>query len=445
MAVSEDLLNHRQRKHVYMHSTIFDAEGPTTRSVYAQGRQHDVYDSLQSKLRRNNMSAPSMDLPSARDMVATHQAGHGVVMPSSHTHHQPIAGSSPRTNGKEYLAAEGDPIRVVRATNHKGKEEHITREFWQTSVNLQWHDTRTELSRQKCNTVMDSKDKKLQELSSEVLGKERMLEASTHAPRQELLAETAHIMEKDSSLDLRTQPRGGYPDADQRARRASDRFHNNLWHSPQNTMTESTRPEVAPAPLDEDPSSLPRRRQEKNFSDLFGTQMGERTQDNRRHDITGSAKCSFLDIRSEVAARKESGWNSQEVPHYRRKEAERHSDLFERDTPTRPDMEHDHRQVHRHERGCWDTRDLLNSGSEIARRVRLRDHHNEDAGVRQSAYDRKQDDLASGQVRMGMGIDRERVQQTSPRGSPRTREKQERLAVSARDMKIAALQSSIFT
>merc|ERR1711862_813135 len=102
------------------------------------------------------------------------------------------------------------------------------------------------------------------------------------------------------------------------------------------------------------------------------------------------------------------------------------------------------------ERICWDTRDILQSGSEIARRVRMKDHHNEDVGDTQTAYERKQEDLSSGQIRMGMGVPRPPVEQTStsPRGvtAPGSqRGRQERLNVTARDMEIAALQSSIFT
>jgi hypothetical protein len=398
---------------------------------------------------------PSLELPQPADMVATHQAGHGVVMPSNHPHHQPIEeGMSPRMTSRDYLAAEGDPVRVVRAANHKSKDGDIPKEFWQTSVNLQWHDIRHQHSRHSRNSEVAHKEMKRQELSSEVFGKERMLEPSTQAPRQELLAETAHIMEKDSHFDVRHQPhmggvRGGYPAAD----RPKDKFHGNLWHSPLNTLgTISQRPEVA-APLeDEDPNTLGRRRQEKNFSDIFGVQMGERGQVTQRTEITASRTCSFLDARSEIASRNQNRWKQDEEPHRRRKEMEATSNLFDRDTPGKRDIEPDDKKVHHYERSCWDTRDILQSGSEIARRVRTRDHHHEDAGDRATAFDRKQDDLHSGQIRMGMGISPETVRQTSPpRSSPRgvtapssQRGKTERMNVTARDMKIAALQSSIF-
>merc|ERR1719203_1519109 len=51
-----------------------------------------------------------------------------------------------------------------------------------------------------------STDKRLQELSSEVLGKARLTERSTQAPRQELLAETADPWTQDSRLHQHHQP-----------------------------------------------------------------------------------------------------------------------------------------------------------------------------------------------------------------------------------------------
>jgi len=255
-----------------MHSSIFDAEGPTTRSVYAPARQHDLYNNLHPKIRKNNQSPPAMDLPRAADIAATHQAGHGAAMPSDHAHHQPFL-NSPRTTGRDCLAAEGDPLRVTRAQPHKGTEGHIPKEFWETSVNVEWHDTRNEITRSRGGAeCRSSKDMKMHEISSEVFGNPRMMEASTRAPRKEILAETAHVLEKDSCFDKHHQPRsdgGGYPGNE--APVASARFHNNLRGSVLNTMNSSRKAEVLePATVDEAPSTLGRRRQERNFSDIFG-------------------------------------------------------------------------------------------------------------------------------------------------------------------------------
>jgi len=66
--------------------------------------------------------------------------------------------------------------------------------------------------------------------------------------------------------------------------------------------------ESVTAPVAEDPDTLYRRRTEKNFSDLFGTKMGERKKIDSRMEVTGSKNCSFLDSRSEIARRNENKW-----------------------------------------------------------------------------------------------------------------------------------------
>merc|ERR1719217_1038133 len=140
MAAPGKELNARQRKNVYMHSTIFSGEGPTEKSVYAPARQHELLSSISPNLRKHNQTVPDIDLPSPADIAATQHAGHGVVMPSDIPHHQPIKGLHPRETTKEALvgvAGQGDAIRVVHA---EGKDGRIPREFWQTSVNVQWHD-----------------------------------------------------------------------------------------------------------------------------------------------------------------------------------------------------------------------------------------------------------------------------------------------------------------
>eukprot|EP00450_Noctiluca_scintillans_P005738 CAMPEP_0194500558 /NCGR_PEP_ID=MMETSP0253-20130528/18719_1 /TAXON_ID=2966 /ORGANISM="Noctiluca scintillans" /LENGTH=51 /DNA_ID=CAMNT_0039342411 /DNA_START=68 /DNA_END=220 /DNA_ORIENTATION=+ len=44
-------LSARQRKQVHMHSTIFDDDGPTTKSVYLQKQQRELHDTVRSAIR----------------------------------------------------------------------------------------------------------------------------------------------------------------------------------------------------------------------------------------------------------------------------------------------------------------------------------------------------------------------------------------------------------
>eukprot|EP00929_Paragymnodinium_shiwhaense_P067774 TRINITY_DN34079_c0_g1_i2.p1 TRINITY_DN34079_c0_g1~~TRINITY_DN34079_c0_g1_i2.p1 ORF type:complete len:476 (+),score=103.95 TRINITY_DN34079_c0_g1_i2:79-1428(+) len=444
MSASGRELNARQRKNVYMHSTIFSEGGPTEKSVYAPARQHELLSSISPNLRKNNQSTPDIDLPSPADIAATQHAGHGVAMPSSHAHHQPIEGQHARVSNREALVGEaglqGDAIRVVQA---QGRDGTIPREFWATSVNVNWHDPRNEISRaRETPSERSAQDKKINELSSEIFGKERLLTASA-SQRGELLADTAHVLQKDTSLDRTAGRRDP-------AASANRRFHGNLRHSDNNTHAHATvtqeAKDVGPAREDENPAFRARRRQEKNFSDLFDVQMAERQDLNKRGDIVHSHTCSFLDTRSEIAVRNQTGWRSEAAASAQdRAEAERRSALFNGEPPMRPELE-----VHTHERCYWETKDGMQIGSEIARRRRLHDHHAPDGEVRGSAFDRKHGHLASDQMRRGMGADPAAFSPRTDADNDTYRARQRNAggyissSVSAKETKLASLQSSIF-
>eukprot|EP00928_Gymnodinium_smaydae_P070403 TRINITY_DN54249_c0_g1_i1.p1 TRINITY_DN54249_c0_g1~~TRINITY_DN54249_c0_g1_i1.p1 ORF type:complete len:467 (-),score=99.95 TRINITY_DN54249_c0_g1_i1:68-1468(-) len=461
-AAPERGLTARQRKHVYMHSSIFDDEGPTTKSVYSGNRQKELYDSMNHKLRHNNQAPPSMNLPSPADMQCTQNAGHGVVMPSAQAHHQPIEGKSPRLTDKNHLCGEGDPIKVVKATQHKGPEGHIPKEFWKTSVNLQWHDPRNEFSRQRERRDLNAQELKSHELSSEVFGATRNTELSTKHPKQELLADSAHIMAKDSSLDPHHHPggprrgNGGYPGADSGPgqlsprQHAQKRFLNNLRQSDHNTMVQQGEERQAPPVVhDEDPTFADRRRGEKNFSDLFGAKMGERSDvRGNRNEVIWSKSCSFLDTRSEIATRNMGHWKDTEAPAAHRKAKEAHSDLLEYQRPGAPEVNPEQKSLFDRERICADTGNLMGAESEIARRHRMRDHHRPDgAGDTPSAYDRKHQDLASQQIRQGFGVEQAPPPSPRERGSPAAAgaRAMREYGLTAKSTKQASLQSSIFS
>jgi len=442
-------LNARQRKHVYMHSTIFDTGGPEVKSVYAPSRQQELYNNLEDRLQSNNAKPPQMMLPRAGDIKCTQNAGHHAVLPSGDNAQRPDSRATPRTTGPEVLVYDGEPNSVVKAA---GKDRAIPKEFWATSVNLQWHDTRNEQLRDRGHGAgrngLDAQERKRQELSSEVFGKERLIDASTKAPRQELLAETADHLRTDSAL-LPPSDRPEGPAEQSHAARA--RLHRNLASSEHNTMPRSVTQSQAPLespPAGDDPSNMDRRRQEKNFSDLFDTQMGERKDTKHREEITAAQTCSFLDTRSEIAARNKSNWRSDQADSpAKRKEVERGSKLFDFECPERPPADEGYDQVIHHERTCWDSKDFLQSNTEIARRRRMKDHLKDFDGDEGHTHStRKQDGMSSAQVRLNMGGTEPMARPPSaggrqPAPSPTAREE---LLKSAKDTKLASLQSSIF-
>jgi hypothetical protein len=196
-----------------------------------------------------------------------------------------------------------DNMPILKA---KSKDkEGIPQEFWQTNVNLQWHDPRNEMSRQNKNRQeMSHQDLKLQELSSEIFGKARLTNCSTNNPRADLLSTEDDYLQTDSSLN----PNLRQERVTSERMTAFERFAHNLGDSDQNFLSQSVQDGPPPMPMEEDPRTVPRRRQEKNFSDLFGTQMGERKDIRDREEITATRNCSYLDTRTEIAVRNKEHW-----------------------------------------------------------------------------------------------------------------------------------------
>lgn len=453
-----------------MHSTIFDSEGPSTKSIYAPNQQHVLHGALNSSLRHNNQTPPVLDMPSAADIRCTHNVGSNAVNPANAASARGGGGYSPerppRTTTSGHLVADGEAIPVVSAG---GKDGAIPKEFWNTSVNLQWHDVRNEATSCRRHEPdrhgMGAQGLKMQELSSEVFGSERKMQASTVAPRKELLADTADHMRVDSSLDVNSQPchaplshshaYGTQQGPQGPKKHAQHRFAENLNHSNGFVLgdAEEGQPQQQPQVRasqdrvrDEDPSNMHRRRKEKNFSDLFGAKSGEYANTRgKREEVTGSKTCSFLDTRSEIATRNKDSWKAGPAAHAAdRKEAHLSSGLFDHVCPDKPDMEPAHREVHGNERACWDTRDLLQSGSEIARRRRHMDHeHHTDA---HTALMRKQEDMASTQIRVGLNQGKhDKPFHTMKHEITKQEYGRMEQPVTAKDTKLASLQSSIFS
>lgn len=438
-------LNARQRKHVHMHSSIFSSEGPTSKSVYVPSRQQELYENLKGTLKEYNYKPPEISMPSAGDMKCTQNAGSGVVLPSG-GQGQEFSQSTPRTQRtttRDVLVHEGEARHVVR---HAGKDEAIPKEFWSTSVNLQWHDTRNEQCRMKPSgpPAQTADAMKRHQLSSEVFGKDRLMNASTVNPRADLLAEPVDHLRMDSQLAVKGGGEGQSPNA--RAR-----FERNLSKSVHNPMQASGM-QAQDRPQDvknEDPSGSDRRRTEKNFSDIFGARMGERKDiRGNREEILASRNCHFLDSRTEVATRNKTGWKHDgSVTAADRKVEETASSLFDRPAPQRPSMDPtDVRQNHS-ERTCWDSKEVMQASSEIARRRRQKDHLKDFADLEGHTHlSRKQDIMSSNQVGFSITGAPTQAWATSPRGPagpPRSPVAAgER---SAKDTKLASLQSTLFS
>lgn len=458
MAASPEL-NHRQRRHVHMSSSIFSSDGPAPGSVYRQDRQQEVYQNLKSTLRENNRGAPDIHLPSPSDTRCTQNADHGLVIPGSRgmrdQHEDNVhTPRMHRTTGRDVLVHDGEAKAVMHA-NKRGDTEAIPKEFWATSVNLQWHDLRHEQCRQRTNnrTGLTAQEVKRQELSSEIFGKSRMTEASMNklSARQELLPDTADHLKLDSMLHRNQGLIGGQGGDQDRHEDPRDRLYSNLANSTQNPMCSQTPPRRHEPVHEEDPANMQRRRGEKNFSDLFGCEMGERREvRGQREEFLGTGNCSFLDARGEIATRNKGHWRVEDGESaVARKQNETTSHLFDYRRPQKPEMEPEMERTLRNEGICWEVTGTMQSNSEIARRRRMKDHNGDfedSAGA--THFSRKQDLLDSAQVRMNMNASP--PPQSSPmhnsrsaRGSP-VSSPPWATDPSAQDRKLASLQSSIF-
>eukprot|EP00933_Yihiella_yeosuensis_P083929 TRINITY_DN9823_c0_g7_i1.p1 TRINITY_DN9823_c0_g7~~TRINITY_DN9823_c0_g7_i1.p1 ORF type:complete len:441 (-),score=70.22 TRINITY_DN9823_c0_g7_i1:305-1627(-) len=437
---SNDSLNARQRKHVHMASNIFASGGPDDKSLYTPGKQTELYEQLKSSLSYVK-TTPDFNMPSPAEIKRSQNAGSNAVIE--------------RKNNCE--AKQVEPAE-------KKDKKFMPKEFWSTSVDLRWHDVRNERCRDhnsmKERLDMDAKALKRQELSSELFNKARMKDASTDAARHEIVAETNDYLTVDSSLHAQRCGRK-QPDA------APARVQHNLASSLENTMPRASPKSQAAAPTEplsaqNEPLFEQRRTTEaprssggemRNYSDLFGNEMGIRQNGNlNRQDVLGTRNCSFLDTRSEIATRKQNHWRDHEPPS---KQEELQSNLFERASP-RGLHNAEQKEAMDKERGCWESKDVMEITSEVSRRRRQKEF-SKDFSNHDNSYhcNRKRGDLSSNQVRRNINaaqepqVVHETLRFLSPRiGQPAAQgvghAQREVLLKNAKDTKLASLQSSIF-
>lgn len=423
-------LTARQRKHVYMRSSIFDDEGPSVKNIYNSKNQASVLQEVE-RLEAQGKQPPDphiFDLPCPTDFRLSQNAGHNVVF-------------GPGTEKCPEV--------------HANKEPAIPREYWKSDVNLHWADPRNELNRSRMreqtstggmavhptgDTEVTAKERNAFEQSSGLFDWERMTAMSTQHPHRELQSCSEHFLANQTLA---------HKDEDLRP---EQRMRINLEASTSSTFRgRDGSPEAVVATPNEDPAGASRRRKEKNFSDIFGTHMPERTEVMHRSGATDSQSCSWLDARAEVEAReKAAGLESVHEKRFEERNAteRRLNELQSRvllgsDEAPAPDMgtRMQRRTTdQRNERICWETNTLMEAGSELARREMGREFGNEN----QSAWARKCAEQAS----TNLGEDSAVVDSVAGKKLERITvpapERGETRPMSAMDRKQQNLSSSIF-
>lgn len=359
-------LTHRQRKQVYMSSSLFAEEGPSTRSIYAPERQQFVYDHLPKHQKPSAAFMHGLDLPPPADVRQTQNHGHDAVL------------------GKALPVGTPEDIRLI----HAHPDTSIPQEYWKTDVNLTWSDPRNELNREKHlkqEAPQTAGDRKAHELSSELFSHKRMEYTSTNHPQVEIKSSSEHFLGVDSSAHDTPNAVG-----EKASQNAHERFLHNLTDSKESFYGLAV-PEPVPQPSYQESN---RRRSEKNYSDLFGVNMGERKEVKKRQEATATMSCGWLDARAEIAERNKNP-HPTDIPEkaFDKKEKELSSHVLPSDYergPTRYEDSAEYKQVEGRERVCWDTPSLMTQHSEIARRTQ-----DKDFGRPQSAHDRKLSELSS--------------------------------------------------
>lgn len=408
-----------------MTSNIF-GEG-LDKSVYSAKVQKELLKSLKETFNyvKEAPIPETLNLPSAAEQKKKLMAGNQAVLPGS------------TTNGP--TAVKRDP-------------EFMPKEFWSTSVDLQWHDVRNERCRHKNHQAergsLGAKEKYLREMSSELFEKDRLMTAS--APRSDLIGQTDYL-----TLDSALHERHSSTRTPENERTfASKRVQANLASSGKNTLPQPDIDVQAPPPQSD--SLRTSGADMRNFSELFGTELGRRTQPiTERQDLLGTTNCSFLDFRNEIeSARKDPGRIAQADSPRNRKEAEMSSTMGQMPKPTKaPELQ----QALDVERGFWDSKDGFGISAEVSRRRREKDFRKDFEGDVHH-LSRKQECLDSAQVKGNMGQDSAREVPKSARNGLRlssphspckhsgvSAAQREDLLRRAKDTKLASLQSSIFS
>ncbi|CAJ1352377.1 unnamed protein product [Effrenium voratum] len=425
MANGDRDITARERGMVQNSSNVF-GEG-MDKSVYSAAVQKEIVKNLRETFAyvKNAPVPEAVNLPRPGELKQSLLAGNQAVLTSS-----------PGTRG----TPKSDP-------------SFMPKEFWHTSVDLQWHDVRNERCRHKSHGMerqnLDAKGQKMREMSSELFEKGRMTTASVD--RSDMLAGgtcQTDFLSMDSSLHerhMRSAP-GGHS--------ASRKVQVNLASSEHNTMPQPELAVQAEAPV----SNVARAsgNEMRNYSDLFGTEMGRRPNDKvPRQEVLGT-KCSFLDHRNELeTARTGQQRYAQADSPKMRKEAEQSAAQQPRSEAKKlAGLQ----QALDLERGIHDSKDGLGITAEVSRRRREKDFRKDFEGdVRHLS--KKQQCLSSDQVRnnMGQGVAPEAPAPPTSRGlklagphSPTkheglTAQKHEQMLRNAKDTKLASLQSSIFT
>lgn len=419
--VPQEALNARQRKQVYMSSNVFEAGSPSQTNMYHPTSQRQALAKVQQQMCHRPQTQAYV-FPNHRDIKVTTLYGYNAL---------PFGSATPVPQGSLAVATTpvvrfGDrspPIQVVIANREEGG---LPREYWGSTSNLAWTDLRGERLRKQevkeAGMRMDASQRKLQDLSSEVFGSNRMTQKSTTSAAQEIKA--APLLDHCSEAALKDRRARGNRQAttlnasEQKLESLAASVGSQFSRCEENVKPRSASADARQAVMfqgkgvmigSEDRINDHRRRSERNYSDLFGTgsarplSLGEAG----RSELHAAATASWLDATTETSARNLERRNGSREGNL---VYDAHAKSVESIAlPLSPRSSARQVDLMQEERACWDLSPKVGSMAsavEVARRQREpRRPRSYDAGNFRalSASERKHANLASGQLRCATG------------------------------------------
>eukprot|EP00913_Durusdinium_trenchii_P035383 g33112.t1 len=379
--VGDRELSARERRMVHMTSNIF-GEG-LDKSVYSAKVQKELLKSLKETFNyvKEAPIPETLNLPSAAEQKKKLMAGNQAVLPGS------------TTNGPTAVKRDPDGMMCEMSAA-------VTRIIKQSEV--VWVPRKNIFGR--CPPSCSKRRSQAWEWLLRFFvfhgsgRQDRLMTAS--APRSDLIGQTDYL-----TLDSALHERHSSTRTPENERAfASKRVQANLASSGKNTLPQPDIDVQAPPPQSD--SLRTSGADMRNFSELFGTELGRRTQ-----PITERQEgCSAIE-----SARKDPGRIAQADSPRNRKEAEMSSTMGQMPKPTKaPELQ----QALDVERGFWDSKDGFGISAEVSRRRREKDFRKDFEGDVHH-LSRKQECLDSAQVKGNMGQDSAREVPKSARNGLR--------------------------
>mmetsp|Transcript_118432 Transcript_118432/g.334841 ORF Transcript_118432/g.334841 Transcript_118432/m.334841 type:complete len:895 (-) Transcript_118432:159-2843(-) len=427
---SQSALEHTPRKH----SNLWDASGRPVRSVKSVASLSSevspgTWRDIQSQHKRGSEDHPlampdkagvvknwasTLVLPSPSDMKATIFAGHDAVLPSSprelnndgEAGEGKAKGTGLRSSGRRScsvdtwkMGAADEPRDVVRARLNDGA---IPRDFWGTSSELHFLDHRPQSHGPTTpRAQLDPATLKGRELGSSVLRGSKTHEYRERRNKDLRPEGMLDIHATDTRLDpgMRGSPRAGVQSA--KEQKASQ-----LYVSADNTLAVTLGADSPTSPRQAGSKTLsgradedPRRRTERNFSDMFTSSPRNVTRERsdsaaERADAEALLPIAFDDPRGEIYRRRINRRWSAPIETQLARESRNRTLSTEQKQQTLEDA------------ACRHTRSGFEIGAEVGRRqmmVKYGGANAENDNKAMSASQRKRSSLASGQVRQCTG------------------------------------------